>query len=139
MQIGHRQEVRARWSDMDSFQHINHAAAITLLEEARIPFLFGPDRPTDGLRSGLVIVELNVKYQGQLVYEDNPLQVLQYTTRVRAADFTIVAEIRAADQDESARAAIVSRAQLAAFDVGRQGLRRLTAEEKAYLKEYSRD
>ena len=139
MQIGHRQEVRARWSDMDSFQHINHAAAITLLEEARIPFLFGPDRPTDGLRSGLVIVELNVKYQGQLVYEDNPLHVLQYTTRVRAADFTIVAEIRAAGQDESARPAIVSRAQLAAFDVEKQGLRRLTADEKAYLKEHSRD
>ena len=139
MQIGHRQQVRARWSDMDSFQHINHAAAITLLEEARIPFLFGHDRPTDGLRTGLFIVELNVKYQGQLVYEDNPLQVLQYTTRVRAADFTIVAEIRAAGQDESAPAAVVSRTQLAAFDVRKQGLRRLTAEEKAYLRENSRD
>lgn len=139
MQVGHRQIVRARWSDMDSFQHINHAAAITLLEEARIPFLFGPDRPTDGLRTGMFIVELNVKYQGQLVYEDNPLQVVQHTTRVRAADFTIIAEIRAAGQDESTPAAVLSRAQLAAFDVEKQGLRRLTADEKAYLKEHSRD
>ena len=139
MQSGHRQEVRARWSDMDSFQHVNHAAAITLLEEARIPFLFGLGKPTDGLRSGMFIVELNVKYQRQLTYEDNPLQVLQQTTRVRAADFTIVAEIRTASQRESEPAAVVSRAQLAAFDVEKQGLRRLTVAEKDYLKEYSRD
>lgn len=80
-----------------------------------------------------------MKYRGQLVYEDNPLQVVQHTTRVRAADFTIIAEIRAAGQDESTPPAVISHTQLAAFDVDTQGLRRLSAEEKAYLKEHSRD
>ena len=35
-----------RWSDMDVFQHINHARMVTLLEEARIPWLFHDGCPT---------------------------------------------------------------------------------------------
>ncbi|WP_353360158.1 hypothetical protein [Mycobacterium sp.] len=41
-----------RWSDIDSYQHINHATMVTILEEARIPFLrepFGADITTVGL------------------------------------------------------------------------------------------
>ncbi|MBW8712000.1 MAG: hypothetical protein JF631_13460 [Mycobacterium sp.] len=29
--------VHVRWSDIDMYQHINHATMVTLLEEARIP------------------------------------------------------------------------------------------------------
>jgi acyl-CoA thioester hydrolase len=31
--------VPVRWSDIDMYQHINHATMVTLLEEARVPFL----------------------------------------------------------------------------------------------------
>jgi acyl-CoA thioester hydrolase len=31
--------VHVRWSDIDMYQHINHATMVTILEEARIPFL----------------------------------------------------------------------------------------------------
>ena len=44
--------VHVRWSDIDMYQHINHATMVTLLEEARIPFLrepFGPEIETIGL------------------------------------------------------------------------------------------
>ena len=44
--------VHVRWSDIDSYQHINHATMVTILEEARIPFLrepFGADITTIGL------------------------------------------------------------------------------------------
>ncbi|HEX4705043.1 MAG TPA: thioesterase family protein, partial [Pseudonocardiaceae bacterium] len=40
-------EVRPRWSDMDSFGHVNHANTVTLLEEARVDLLFG-----EGARHG---------------------------------------------------------------------------------------
>ncbi|KAF0964967.1 hypothetical protein MLGJGCBP_01839 [Rhodococcus sp. T7] len=49
---GFHAEVEVRWSDMDVFQHINHARMVTLLEEARIPWLFEDDRPTVTLRDG---------------------------------------------------------------------------------------
>lgn len=31
--------VPVRWSDIDMYQHINHATMVTILEEARVPFL----------------------------------------------------------------------------------------------------
>ena len=44
--------VPVRWSDIDMYQHINHATMVTILEEARVPFLvtpFGDDFATIGL------------------------------------------------------------------------------------------
>ena len=44
--------VHVRWSDIDMYQHINHATMVTILEEARVPFLrepFGADITTIGL------------------------------------------------------------------------------------------
>ncbi len=139
MEVGYRTTVAARWSDMDPFQHINNAAVVTLLEEARIPWLFAPERPTAALADGVFLADLHVRYRGQLAYEDGPLQVVMWVGRVRAADFTIVAEVRPAGADESAPAAVVSEAQLAAVDLAAQRLRRLTGAERAYLEEFRRD
>jgi acyl-CoA thioester hydrolase len=33
-------EVAVRWSDMDSYGHVNHARTVTLLEEARTELFF---------------------------------------------------------------------------------------------------
>jgi acyl-CoA thioester hydrolase len=33
--------VRVRWSDIDMYQHINHATMVTILEEARVDFTLG--------------------------------------------------------------------------------------------------
>ena len=61
MSEGFHAEVVVRWSDMDAFQHINHARMVTLLEEARIPWLFEDSRPTVTLRDGAVIADLHVR------------------------------------------------------------------------------
>uniref|UniRef100_UPI0021F3A2C3 acyl-CoA thioesterase n=1 Tax=Mycolicibacterium hippocampi TaxID=659824 RepID=UPI0021F3A2C3 len=34
--------VQVRWSDIDMYQHINHATMVTILEEARVQFLHEP-------------------------------------------------------------------------------------------------
>ena len=56
--------VPLRWTDQDAYLHLNHARAVTVLEEARIDLFF--DRAAaDGLRgfaSGLLVAELNVAY-----------------------------------------------------------------------------
>ncbi len=55
--------VHVRWSDIDMYQHINHATMVTILEEARIPFLrepFGADITT----IGLLIAEVQHRLQG---------------------------------------------------------------------------
>ena len=85
--------MHVRWSDIDMYQHINHATMVTILEEARIPFLrepFGDDITT----IGLLIAEVNIAYKGQLRLMDSPLQVTMWSKRVRAVDFTVGYEVR---------------------------------------------
>ncbi|WP_255458687.1 thioesterase family protein [Nocardia sp. SYP-A9097] len=126
-------KVEVRWSDMDAFQHINHARMVTLLEEARIPWLFTDDRPTVRLRSGCVLADLRVQYKGQLRHEDSPLDVSMWIERLRAVDFTVGYEVRAGGADPDSPAAVVASTQLAAFDIDTQRLRRLDPAERDYL------
>ncbi|MGH3980641.1 MAG: acyl-CoA thioesterase [Pseudonocardiaceae bacterium] len=37
-------EIAVRWSDMDSFGHVNNACTVTLIEEARTELLFATAR-----------------------------------------------------------------------------------------------
>ncbi len=126
-------KVEVRWSDMDVFQHINHARMVTLLEEARIPWLFGDEKPTDGLRTGCVLVDLHVQYKGQLRHEDTPLDVAMWIEQLRAVDFTIGYEVRASGTAPDSRASVIATTQMAAFDIDTQRLRRITPAERDYL------
>lgn len=80
MTTGFVAPVHVRWSDIDMYQHINHATMVTILEEARIPFLrepFGADITT----IGLLIHEVNILYKGQLRLMDSPVQVTMGPSR----------------------------------------------------------
>ena len=137
-QVGFHTKVGVRWSDMDVFQHINHARMVTLLEEARIPWLFEDGIPTVTLRDGAVIADLHVRYRGQLRHDDGPLDVLMWIDQIRAVDFTIGYEVRAGGADPSSAPSIVASTQIAAFDIDTQRLRRLTAAEREYLERWQR-
>ncbi|GAA4398453.1 thioesterase family protein [Tsukamurella soli] len=121
---------------MDAYQHINNARMVTLLEEARIPLLFAPDAPTKPLEAGLLVARLEVDYKGQLRHQDSPLQVTLSTARVRAADFVVQHEVRGVDDDPDAAPAVLATVRLAAFDVENQRVHRLSAEQRAYLKDF---
>lgn len=85
--------VPVRWSDIDMYQHINHATMVTMLEEARVPFL-SPAFAVDITSIGLLIAEVKVGYKGQLRLTDSPLQVTMWVQRLRTVDFTIGYEVR---------------------------------------------
>lgn len=138
MSEGFHAEVVVRWSDMDAFQHINHARMVTLLEEARIPWLFEGSRPTVTLRDGAVIADLHVRYRGQLRHEDSPLDVYMWVEQVRAVDFTISYEVRPRGADLSVPPSVVASTQIAAFDIDTQRLRRLSGPEREYLESWQR-
>ncbi|WP_196812257.1 thioesterase family protein [Nocardia sp. CNY236] len=128
--------VDIRWSDMDVFQHVNHARMVTLLEEARIPWLFEDGRPTAALREGCVLADLRVRYRGQLRHEDTPLDIAMWIQQLRAVDFTIGYEVRAAAAEPDSAPAVIASTQIAAFDMQTQRLRRLTGPEAGYLSEW---
>jgi acyl-CoA thioester hydrolase len=129
-------KVDVRWSDMDVFQHVNHARMVTLLEEARIPWLFEDGRPTAPLRAGCVLADLRVRYRGQLRHEDTPLDIAMWIEQLRAVDFTIGYEVRANGAAPDSPPAVLASTQIAAFDIQTQRLRRIADTERDYLAEW---
>ncbi|GAB24550.1 hypothetical protein GOPIP_070_00290 [Gordonia polyisoprenivorans NBRC 16320 = JCM 10675] len=133
---GYVVRVPVRWSDMDVFQHINHARMVTLLEEARIPWLFYDGRPTADLRRGCLVADLHVKYAAQIRHDEGPIVVTMFVEKVRAVDFIVGYEVRPDGAQPHDAPAVIASTQLVAFDVDAQRLRRLTADERTYLETF---
>lgn len=136
---GYLVKVPVRWSDMDVFAHINHARMVTLLEEARIPWLFYDERPTASMRKGCLVADLHVKYQGQLRHDEGPIEVTMSVTKVRAVDFFVGYEVRPRGANPADKPAVVASTQLVSFDIDTQRPRRMSGEEKAYLNRFLRN
>ncbi|BBY61569.1 acyl-CoA thioesterase [Mycolicibacterium sarraceniae] len=129
--------VRVRWSDIDMYQHINHATMVTILEEARVDFLQEPFAE-DIATIGLLIHEVRVLYKGQLRLADSPLQVTMWTKRLRAVDFTLGYEVRSLLADPDSRPAVIAETQLAAVHIDEQRLVRLSEKHREYLQRWQR-
>ena len=129
--------VHVRWSDIDMYQHINHATMVTILEEARVDFLrepFAEDIDT----IGLLIHEVKVLYKGQLRLVDSPLQVTMWTERCRAVDFTIGYEVRPVGAAPDSKPSVIAETQLAAVHIAEQRLVRLSPAHREYLQRWMR-
>jgi acyl-CoA thioester hydrolase len=129
--------VPVRWSDIDMYQHVNHATMVTILEEARVPFLHEPFAG-DIDTTGLLIAEVKVSYKGQVRLTDSPLQVTIWVNRLRAVDFTLGYEVRSVHADPDSRPAVIGETQLAAFNIEEQKLVRLAPHHREYLERYLR-
>lgn len=119
------------------YQHINHATMVTILEEARVPFLrepFGAEITT----VGLLIHEVRVLYRGQLRLVDSPLQVTIWTKRVRTVDFTLGYEVRPVNADLGSKPSVIAETQLATVHIKEQRLQRLSPEQRDYLQRWAR-
>jgi YbgC/YbaW family acyl-CoA thioester hydrolase len=138
MSVGFVAPVPVRWSDIDMYQHINHATMVTILEEARVPFLkepFGADIAT----IGLLIADVRVTYKDQLRLSDSPLQVTMWTKRLRAVDFTLGYEVRSVNADPKSKPAVIAESQLAAVHIKKQRLVRLSPHHREYLQRWIRE
>ncbi|WP_328358448.1 acyl-CoA thioesterase [Mycobacterium sp. NBC_00419] len=129
--------VHVRWSDIDMYQHINHATMVTILEEARVDFLREPFAD-DITTIGLLIHEVRVLYKGQLRLVDSPLQVTMWTKRLRAVDFTLGYEVRSVGAEPHSRPSVIAETQLAAVHIEEQRLVRLSPTHREYLQRYLR-
>jgi acyl-CoA thioester hydrolase len=129
--------VHVRWSDIDMYQHVNHATMVTILEEARIPFLLEPFGD-EIITIGLLIAEVSIAYKAQLRLIDSPLQVTMWSKRVRAVDFTIGYEVRSVGAAPSSKPAVIAETQLAAVHIEEQRLQRLSDKQREYLQRWTR-
>ncbi len=137
MSIGFVAPVPVRWSDIDMYQHINHATMVTILEEARVPFLTEPFA-LDIATVGLLIADVRVTYKAQLRLVDSPLQVTVWTKQLRTVDFTLGYEVRSVNAEPESRPAVVAESQLAAVHIEEQRLVRLSPLQREYLQRWLR-
>ncbi|EMF56187.1 MULTISPECIES: thioesterase family protein [Streptomyces] len=120
-----------RWADMDAYGHVNNVVFLRYLEEARIDFLF---RPEKDFKQGSVVARHEIDYKRQLVHRHRPVDIELWITEIRAASFTITYEVKDPEQ-VYVRASTV----IVPFDFATQRPRRITAEERAFLEEYRDD
>lgn len=113
---------------MDAYGHVNNVVFLRYLEEARIDFLFRPDKD---FQQGSVVARHEIDYKRQLVHRHHPVDVELWITEVRAASFTITYEVKDADTVYVRASTVV-----VPFDFEAQRPRRITAEEREFLQEY---
>ncbi|MFI2640212.1 acyl-CoA thioesterase [Streptomyces sp. NPDC018610] len=118
-----------RWADMDAYGHVNNVVFLRYLEEARIDFLFRPDKE---FKQGSVVARHEIDYKRQLVHRHEPVDIELWVTEVKAASFTLGYEVKDGDT-VYVRASTV----IVPFDFEAQRPRRITAEEREFLEEYT--
>lgn len=117
---------------MDAYGHVNNVVFLRYLEEARIDFLFRPDKD---FKQGSVVARHEIDYKRQLVHRHSPVDIELWITEIRAASFTITYEVKDGDDQIYVRASTV----IVPFDFETQRPRRITEEEREFLREYMDD
>jgi thioesterase-3 len=113
----HRTEIHVRWSELDPYHHVNHAAYLTYLEHARISALEAIGWGMDVLDEAgfqVVVVGIEMKFRrpatagDTLVVETRVEEIRAASSRwsqriLRAGDVVLEASIRAAATDHGGR------------------------------------
>ncbi|QDB78611.1 acyl-CoA thioesterase [Georgenia sp. 311] len=129
--------VRLRWSDIDGYGHVNNAAVLTLLEEARIAvFWAGADDDAGaggrilasgpGADTATFIAHQEIEYAAPLEYSTTPLQVELWLARMGGASLDVCYEVPGAQG-----VAVRAMTTLVLVDPATGRPRRITAEERA--------
>jgi len=128
-----RVPVPMRWADQDPFQHVNNAAFLTYLEQARVEIFFShaKDEGVPTLSEGVVVVRHEIDYKRPVSYSARPLIVECWISQLRAASYRV--DYRVFDGETLA---VTANSLLATYDIPAARPRRITPEERAYLERF---
>ena len=128
-----RVSVPMRWADQDPFQHVNNAAFLTYLEQARVEIFFSDakDQGVTTLSEGVVVVRHEIDYKRPVIYSARPLIVECWISQLRAASYRV--DYRVFDGETLA---VTANSLLATYDIRAARPRRITPDERAYLEEF---
>jgi acyl-CoA thioester hydrolase len=130
--VRHDHRVQLRWSDPDSYGHVNHARALSLLEDARLALAASVPGTTLGRLPDIILARLEVDYLHQLYYRaGETLTVRSWIARIGTKSVTIRQELV-----QDGRAAIRADGICVMFDVRTDTSRALTDDERAFWTRY---
>jgi acyl-CoA thioester hydrolase len=124
--VRHEHPVQLRWSDPDMLGHVNHARALSLIEDARLAMNDG------AISRAVILARLEVDYLRQLYYRagEQPL-VSSWVTRIGTKSVTVRQELI-----QDGEVAIRADGVLVMFDFTTDTSRPLTDEERAHWTKY---
>ncbi|SNR67095.1 acyl-CoA thioesterase [Blastococcus mobilis] len=122
----HEHPVQLRWSDPDSLGHVNHARALSLIEDARLAMV--AELPGESM----ILARLEVDYLRQLYYRvgERPC-VSSWVTRMGTKSVTVRQEL-VQDGQVAIRADVV----MVTFDFDTDASRPLTDDERRHWSKY---
>lgn len=125
-------DVHVRWSDLDVFGHVNNARTLTLLEEARVDWLFDAAARSgaDRLTRGVVVSRLTIEYR-RAIGHGVPVTVSMGLADLARASFTIDYEVLV-----DGEVAVVASSVLVPVDPDTFRPRRLDDVEREFLAPY---
>ncbi|QNK80496.1 thioesterase family protein [Nakamurella sp. PAMC28650] len=125
-------DVRVRWSDLDAYGHVNNARVLTLLEEARVDWLFTEAARcgATGLTGGMVVSRLSIHYKRSITFGEQvsvSMGVLELKSVSTTIDYVVTVEDKVS---------ITATTQLVPVDPVNWRPRRWDTAERAFLTEY---
>lgn len=126
-----------RWVDIDAYSHVNNAAMLTLLEEARIAVFWRgyglkervPSFGSDG-KTGTFIARQEIEYLKPVMLRDEPIPIAMWVSHIGSASVVVDYTVPAADDS----VAVKARTVVVFVDLKTEKPRRLTDDERQALE-----
>jgi acyl-CoA thioester hydrolase len=96
----HKSQLQIRWADLDAFKHVNNAAYLVYMQEARADFTWY-SRKVKGERpilADMVVARAEVDFIAPIHDVDIPLDIEIYLERIGNSSFVMVYEMSQAGQ-----------------------------------------
>ena len=129
----HKCELQIRWADLDAFKHINNAAYLVYMQEARADFTWFSRiaRGEEPLLADMVVARAEVDYLSPIHQTGTTLDVEIYVEKVSNSSFVMVYEM---SQGGTLRAK--GKTVQVGVDMETEKARRLRDKEREFLSQY---
>ena len=129
----HKCELQIRWADLDAFKHINNAAYLVYMQEARADFTWFSRiaRGEEPLLADMVVARAEVDYLSPIHQTGTTLDVEIYIEKISNSSFVMVYEM---SQGGTLRAR--GKTVQVGVDMETEKARRLRDKEREFLSQY---
>ena len=129
----HKCELQIRWADLDAFKHINNAAYLVYMQEARADFTWFSRiaRGEEPLLADMVVARAEVDYLSPIHQTGTTLDVEIFVEKISNSSFVMVYEM---SQGGTLRAR--GQTVQVGVDMETEKARRLRDSEREFLSQY---